>query len=338
LWTLADEIGGALPSAHGGSRTDRYLTRQKPIMEEYPTTTPKPFVFVLMPFAKEFDDIYKYGIKGAAKDVGAHAERVDEQLFHEGILDRVFNQISKADVIVADMTDRNPNVFYEVGYAHALGKIVLLVTQDADDIPFDLQNRLHVIYQGSIDTLRKELGRRLSWALDEARKRSAGSAAQAFIVSVEGQILPHGGSGGSTPLINCKRRKGPLGEYATLNVSVRNASGAPSLPIDYVYVIAEPHSEVVPCELRLKELGGTPMGEPVSLRPIPGVEELDPHKGVALYRVGFRIPRLPPGAAEQCDLHLCSAPRATGLLSATLTLRLHGQTSVHDFPFRVLLE
>jgi len=308
-------------------------------MEDYPTTTPKPFVFVLMPFAKEFDDIYKYGIKGAAEDVGAYAERVDEQLFQEGILDRVFNQISKADVIVADMTGRNPNVFYEVGYAHALGKIVLLVTQDADDIPFDLHNRPHVIYQGSIDTVRKELGRRLSWALDEARKRSAGSPTQAFIVSVEGQILPHGGSGGPTPLINCKRTKDPLGEYATLNVSVRNASGAPSLPIDYVYVIAEPHSEVVPCDLWENELEyGARMVEPVPLRPIPGVEGLDPHKGVALYRVDFHIPRLPPGAAEQFDLHLCSASRATGLLSATLTLRLHGQTSVHDFPFRVLLE
>src|SRR5256885_5608136 len=64
---------------------------------------PKPFVFVLMPFDSSFDDIYKFGIKGAADDVGAYAERVDEQLFVDGILDRIFNQISKADVIVADM-------------------------------------------------------------------------------------------------------------------------------------------------------------------------------------------------------------------------------------------
>jgi nucleoside 2-deoxyribosyltransferase len=91
------------------------------------TTLPKPFVFVLMPFDSTFDDIYKFGIKGAADDIGAYAERVDEQNFTEGILDRIFNQISKADVIVADMTGKNPNVFYEVGYAHALGKITLLL-------------------------------------------------------------------------------------------------------------------------------------------------------------------------------------------------------------------
>ncbi len=93
-----------------------------------------------MPFDSSFDDIYKFGIKGAAEDAGAYAERIDEQIFSEGILDRVFNQINKADVIVADMTGRNPNVFYEVGYAHALGKIVLLLTQQADDIPFDLKH------------------------------------------------------------------------------------------------------------------------------------------------------------------------------------------------------
>jgi hypothetical protein len=81
------------------------------------STLPKPFVFVLMPLDAKFNDIYKFGIKGAADEVGAYAERIDEQIFTEGILDRLFNQISRADVIVADMTGRNPNVFYEVGYA-----------------------------------------------------------------------------------------------------------------------------------------------------------------------------------------------------------------------------
>jgi hypothetical protein len=61
------------------------------------TTTPKPFVFVLMPFDEDFKDIYKFGIKGAAEDVGAYAERVDEQMFTANILERIFNQINKAE-------------------------------------------------------------------------------------------------------------------------------------------------------------------------------------------------------------------------------------------------
>lgn len=56
------------------------------------STLPKPFVFVLMPFDSKFDDIYKFGIKGAANEIGAYAERLDEQLFTEGMLDRIFNQ------------------------------------------------------------------------------------------------------------------------------------------------------------------------------------------------------------------------------------------------------
>jgi len=108
-------------------------------------TSPKPFCFVLMPFEDAFDDIYQLGIKDACSDAGAYCERVDEQIFQETILDRIYNQIAKADIIVADMTGRNANVFYEVGYAHALGKTTLLLTQSADDIPFDLKHFPHIV-------------------------------------------------------------------------------------------------------------------------------------------------------------------------------------------------
>ncbi|MCH8039499.1 MAG: hypothetical protein IH977_04040 [Nitrospinae bacterium] len=95
-------------------------------------------MFVLMPFGGDFLDIYKFGIKGAPEDIGAYAERVDEQMYDEGSLERIFNQINKADIVVADMTGRNPNVFYEVGYAHALNKVVVLLTQKAYRIPTPL--------------------------------------------------------------------------------------------------------------------------------------------------------------------------------------------------------
>jgi nucleoside 2-deoxyribosyltransferase len=83
-------------------------------------------VFVVMPFAKEFFDEYELAIKPACLQAGADCTRVDEQLFMENILDRIYGQIAKCDVIVAEMTGRNPNVFYEVGYAHGLGKAVIL--------------------------------------------------------------------------------------------------------------------------------------------------------------------------------------------------------------------
>ncbi len=130
------------------------------------STKPRKFCFVLMPFTEDFDDIYQLGIKQSCEDAGAYCERVDEQLFTESILERIYNQISKADFVIADMTNRNPNVFYEVGYAHALGKQTILLTQNADDIPFDLKHYPHIIYNNKISTLKKDILPRIKWFVE----------------------------------------------------------------------------------------------------------------------------------------------------------------------------
>lgn len=150
-------------------------------------TLPKPFAFVLMPFASEFDDIYKLGIKAACQEAGTYCERVDEQIFQENILERVFNQIGKADIVVSDMTGRNPNVFYETGYAHALGKHVILLTQHTDDIPFDLKHYPHIIYEGKITKLKEELHRRVLWTIENpmAQRAQADSYLKYFLMGKE---------------------------------------------------------------------------------------------------------------------------------------------------------
>lgn len=116
-----------------------------------------------MPFSDEFADVYQIGIKEACESAGAYCERVDEQIFVETMLQRIYNQISKADFIVADMTGRNPNVFYEVGYAHALGKRTILLTKSAADIPFDLKHFPHIVYGEKLSVLREELSKRVAW-------------------------------------------------------------------------------------------------------------------------------------------------------------------------------
>jgi hypothetical protein len=132
----------------------------------------KHFAFVLMPFDPAFDDVYKLGIKGAVGQFDdLFAERVDEQIYREGILDRIYRQIEVADIIIADMTGQNPNVFYEVGYAHAKGKLCIFLTSHADDIPFDLKHQRHIVYGTSIVTLRRELEKELSWARTELEKQ-----------------------------------------------------------------------------------------------------------------------------------------------------------------------
>lgn len=130
-------------------------------------TKDKTFAFVLMPFSPAFADVCRLGVKEPAESLGIRAERVDEQLFAEGILDRIYRQIDAADIIIADMSGQNPNVFYEVGYAHAKEKLCILLTSNTDDIPFDLKHRRHIVYGSSIQTLREYLTKELTWAQTE---------------------------------------------------------------------------------------------------------------------------------------------------------------------------
>lgn len=155
------------------------------------STKPKPFCFVVMPFDESFRDTYELGIKQACEDAGAYCERVDEQKYDEPILDRIYNQISKADVIVADMSDRNPNVFYEVGYAHALGKRVVLLTRRASDIPFDLTRYWHLVYEGSITDLKSKLTDRIRWMIENPEEQS--KETRVFDVRVNGKQLSEDG-------------------------------------------------------------------------------------------------------------------------------------------------
>lgn len=145
------------------------------------------FAFVLMPFNGRFDDLYKFGIKEPSAELGILAERVDEQLFSEGILDRIYRQIDVADIIVAEMTGQNPNVFYEVGYAHGKGKLCILLTSDAVDIPFDLKHKRHIVHSGSIKTLKDRIIEELIWAkgeIDNIRKSHIKATLQATSTSL----------------------------------------------------------------------------------------------------------------------------------------------------------
>jgi len=147
----------------------------------------RPFAFVLMPFTPDFDDIYKLGIKASAEAVGVEAQRVDEQIYTESILERIYRQIDVADFVIADMTGRNPNVFYEVGYAHAKGKLCTLITQSADDIPFDLKHHRHIIYNNKITRLKDQLISEIKWMKNQA----ALTKQQSIDVQVARQFADH---------------------------------------------------------------------------------------------------------------------------------------------------
>jgi hypothetical protein len=125
------------------------------------------FAFVLMPFAKKHDEKYA-AIKDAIKKAKMRSDRVDKQSFHrQGITERIIQQIQDADLLIADMSTNNPNVLYEVGYAHAKNKLCVLLTKNPKAIPFDLKNKRHIVFSSPHD-LRKNLSKELEALKAEA--------------------------------------------------------------------------------------------------------------------------------------------------------------------------
>lgn len=177
------------------------------------------FAFVLMPFHGEFDDIYHLGIKETARSLGIIAERVDEQIFTEGMLDRIYRQIEVSDIVIADMSEQNPNVFYEVGYAHGKEKLCILLTKDAKDIPFDLKHYRHVVYDGSISKLRESLTEELAWAKSQI-ETARNSRVKVSLSSAYGNLE--------------KTRYSAKG-IVDFKIDLHNESGAASAEIEAVY-------------------------------------------------------------------------------------------------------
>ena len=117
-----------------------------------PETPPKPAdVFVVMPFAAEFRPVYDDHLRAVAARLGVSIERADDFFSAGSVVRDVWNAISHARVVIADCTGRNPNVFYELGVAQTLGKPVILIAQNVDDMPFDVRHMRTIAYEPTPD-------------------------------------------------------------------------------------------------------------------------------------------------------------------------------------------
>lgn len=116
----------------------------------------KPHVFVAMPFAAEMDDIYHYGIQGAANAAGLLCERADLSVFTGDVMEWVKARISSAKLVVADLSSANPNVYLEVGYAWGCRVPTVLLVREANDLKFDVKGQRCIVYK-SIKQLEESL-------------------------------------------------------------------------------------------------------------------------------------------------------------------------------------
>ena len=114
-------------------------------------TEDEDLCFIVMPFSVEaLNVVYEdYVLPTLVDRCQLRSERGDDVFGSAVIMDDITRSIRKARLIIADLTGRNPNVFYEVGIAHALNKQVLLMTQSIEDVPFDLRHRRALVYEYS---------------------------------------------------------------------------------------------------------------------------------------------------------------------------------------------
>jgi nucleoside 2-deoxyribosyltransferase len=120
------------------------------------------YVFVAMAMNDEdhaLVDVLE-AIKAAAKECGLVAERIDDDNRNERITDRILESIRMAEYVTVDLTNERPNVFYEAGYAHALGKIPIYIARHGTKIHFDVKD-YPIIFFKNMKELRESLVKRL---------------------------------------------------------------------------------------------------------------------------------------------------------------------------------
>lgn len=110
--------------------------------------------FVLTPFNDKYEDQY-IAIKSVAIELGFKCTRGDDSIVSTNILTHIIEQLSRARIVIANISGRNPNVFYELGIAHALGKSVLIVSESLADIPFDVNSSRILAFDNEKDLSKK---------------------------------------------------------------------------------------------------------------------------------------------------------------------------------------
>lgn len=127
---------------------EKRLVKINPIFRGRDFLLNEQLVFVLSPFQEPFDTIYQDHIKPTIERVpGLRCLRADDIYDNRPIMEDIWRFANEARLLVAELTGRNANVFYETGIAHTIGKEVILIAQSMNDVPFDLRHLRCIVYE-----------------------------------------------------------------------------------------------------------------------------------------------------------------------------------------------
>lgn len=138
--------------------------------------------FVISPFGGWHDDYYNEIFCPSIKAAGLEPARADDLFRSSNIVHDIWHLVSTSRVLLADLTGKNPNVFYELGLAHAARKPVLLLTQTLDDVPFDLQALRIITYDVEHPSWGQVLTENIKQGLKETLESPERSVLPAFLL------------------------------------------------------------------------------------------------------------------------------------------------------------
>ena len=151
--------------------------------------------FVIMPFGGWLDDYYQQIYCPAIEQAGLEPHRADDLFRPSTIVNDIWAYTKQARLVLADLTGKNPNVFYELGLAHALAKPAILVAESMDDVPFDLRALRVLLYDKNAPAWGGLLLEKVSAAITETLKTPADAVLPAFLDTKGGQpklsVAPH---------------------------------------------------------------------------------------------------------------------------------------------------
>lgn len=142
---------------------------------------PEDVCFVIMPFGGWLDDYYQDIYCPAITAAGLDPHRADDLFRPSSIVNDIWAYTKKARIVLADLSGKNPNVFYELGLAHALAKPAILVAESMDDVPFDLRALRVLVYDKNAPDWGRVLQGKVQSAIGEVLKSPAEAVLPTFL-------------------------------------------------------------------------------------------------------------------------------------------------------------
>jgi hypothetical protein len=170
-------------------------TRKKSGPQTELTSEKKEICFVIMPFGGWPDDYYDSIYSPAITSMNLEPHRADDLFRPSTITNDIWSYTKSAKLLLADLTGKNPNVFYELGLAHALAKPVILIAASMEDIPFDLRALRIIIYDKNAPNWGNILKKKIEASIKETIESPLNSVLPAFLdvkdVTPKPTVGPH---------------------------------------------------------------------------------------------------------------------------------------------------